>query len=66
MNDWSQTLAAFRLIAAQLSVKKVSHEIPASCHTVYRLIKGETRQPTKAVQAGVKRLVLRHRKIRRM
>jgi len=65
-NDWTQTLAAFRVIAAQLSVKKVSPEIPASCHTVYRLIKGETRRPSRAVRAGVERVVLRHSKLRRL
>lgn len=64
--EWSQTLAAFKVIAAKLSVQKVSHEIPSSCDTVYRLIKGETRRPTKAVRAGVERVVLRHTRTQRL
>lgn len=35
----------------------VADEIPADKVTAYRLIKGETKHPTRAIRAGIERIV---------
>lgn len=57
---WQDTCAKFRHIAAVQGVQKVADAIPAGRDTVYRLLKGETTLPTKAVQAGITKLVNQH------
>ncbi len=37
--------------------KRVADEIPAHMATVYRLVRGDTKAPSKAVEAAVERLV---------
>lgn len=39
------------------SVQKLADAIPAGRDTVYRLLKGETENPTRAVRAGIERLI---------
>jgi hypothetical protein len=57
---WEQTRRDFCRIAAQMGVAKVADEIPAGRDTVYRLIRGTTEQPTRAVKAGIERIVKEH------
>jgi len=55
--DWGSTRRAFRLIVAREGVEKVADAIPAGRDTVYRLIRGDTSHPTRAVRAGIERIV---------
>lgn len=55
--DWPETRRAFRRIVAREGVDKVADAIPAGRDTVYRLIRGDTSNPTRAVRAGVERIV---------
>ena len=56
-DKWPMILERFRFIAATKGIYKVSPDIPASAKTVYRMLAGETRRPSLAVKAGVKRIV---------
>lgn len=57
---WEDTRRDFCRIAAQKGVARVAEEIPAGRDTVYRLIRGTTEQPTRAVKAGIERIVKEH------
>ena len=59
-DDWVKTCRAFRRIAAAEGVANVAAEIPADPVTVYRLIGGVTERPTRAVRAGIERIVASH------
>jgi len=56
-DDWPQTRREFRRIVAREGVNKVADAIPAGRDTVYRLIRGDTSHPTRAVRAGIERIV---------
>lgn len=56
-DDWPQTRREFRRIVAREGVEKVADAIPAGRDTVYRLIRGDTSHPTRAVRAGIERIV---------
>ncbi len=58
--DWPETRRAFQRIVARQGVEKVADAIPAGRDTVYRLIRGDTANPTRAVRAGVERVVKEH------
>lgn len=55
------TIRQFRRIAARHGVEKIAEEIPADRATVYRIIGGETVRPTRAVRAGIERVVEAHK-----
>lgn len=57
MTKWSELDGALRRIAFRDGIKKTADRIPADRNTVYRIIKGETKKPSAAVQAGVERIV---------
>lgn len=58
--DWSNTQAKFRHIAATMGVRRIAKELPAHHATVYRLIRGDTQQPTHAMRAAITRIVKQH------
>lgn len=58
--DWEDTRAKFRRIAAQQGVRQIAKDVPASHTTIYRLISGDTAQPTHAVRAAIHRIVENH------
>lgn len=57
MANWPETRERFRYLVARKGVQNVADAIPAGRDTVYRLIKGETKEPTRAVRAGIERIV---------
>lgn len=57
MSNWDKVREQFRYLVARRGVQNVADAIPAGRDTVYRLIKGETTEPTRAVRAGIERLV---------
>jgi len=56
-SEWPSMRRQFARIAAKRGVQVVADAIPAGRDTVYRLIRGETQYPTRAVRAGVERIV---------
>lgn len=59
-DDWPDLRLKFRRIAAREGVSRIADEVPADRKTVYRLISGETQRPTRAVRAGIERVVHDH------
>jgi transposase-like protein len=55
--DWELTRKAFQQIVSKQGIRKVADALPAAHTTVYRLIKNETHQPTKALRAAIERIV---------
>ncbi len=55
--DWPTTRREFSRIAACEGVEKIAEEVPADRATIYRLIGGETHVPSRAVRAGIERIV---------
>jgi len=60
VRDWETTRRIFRRIAASEGVARVAPQIPADRVTVYRIISGEHEKPTRAVRAGIERIVTEH------
>lgn len=56
-DDWTRTLDKFRTAVGNEGVQKVADAIPAVPTTVYRLISGATRTPSRAVRDGIERFV---------
>lgn len=59
-NGWHAVKERFLHIAACKGIENVANAIPSGRDTVYRLIKGETLKPTRAVLAGIERIVAEH------
>ncbi len=57
MTKWSDLEDDFRRVVFQGDVDKIAAQIPADRSTVYRLIKGETQNPSSATKAGVERII---------
>ena len=57
MRPWHAIKPKFAQLVADEGPKVVANAIPAAVTTVYRLINGETRQPSGAVLANIERLV---------
>jgi hypothetical protein len=55
--DWCDIREQFRRLVGTEGVEKVAHAIPADPTTVYRLVRGDTRRPTRAVQASIEQLI---------
>jgi len=58
--NWDRTRELFRRVAAREGIRRVAEQIPAHHATVYRLLEGETECPTRAVRAGIERIVQQH------
>tara|TARA_R110002020_G_scaffold119609_2_gene272866 strand:- start:1514 stop:1738 length:225 start_codon:yes stop_codon:yes gene_type:complete len=58
MTSWEDIREEFAAVVFRQGVQKVADEIPADPVTVYRLVNGVTKQPTRAVRAGAERVVL--------
>ncbi|MEY4534392.1 MAG: hypothetical protein RLZZ246_710 [Planctomycetota bacterium] len=58
--DWRKTREEFCRLAARTGVDRIAAEIPAHPATVYRLIRGDTAEPSHAIRAGVERLLQQH------
>lgn len=55
-DNWDDVRQQFRRIAAREGFRRIADEIPASHTTVYRLVSGAV-SPSRAVRAGVERIV---------
>ena len=55
--SWEDIRPAFQRVAFKRGVDEVAQAIPADRATVYRILSGETRRPSRAVQEGVRRVV---------
>lgn len=55
--EWEVTRREFRRIVAREGVDRIAPEVPADRSTIYRLIRGETHATTRAVRAGITRIV---------
>lgn len=55
--DWIELEEPFRRVVFSASIDEVADAIPADRATVYRLLNGETRNPSRAVRAGVERVI---------
>lgn len=61
MSDgWQDTKKKFSRIAAREGFRQIAEEVPAHFTTVYRLVKGEHEHPSRAVRAGIERIVEKH------
>lgn len=63
-DNWPTTRREFSRIAAREGVEKIADEVPADPVTIYRLISGETRMPSRAIRAGVERIVQEHKEMK--
>lgn len=61
-DEWTKTCEAFQRIAATEGVYRIADRVPAAPNTIYRMIRGDTRCPTRAVRAGIERIVEEHQK----
>ena len=57
MRDWEELREEFVRVVVRRGVTNVSHLIPADRATVYRIVSGETERPSRAVIAGIERVV---------
>lgn len=60
--NWETTRQLFRRIAASEGVARVAEQVPADPVTVYRIISGAHKNPTRAVRAGIERIVAEHQR----
>lgn len=56
-SDWPTTRAEFCKLAACEGVRKIAERVPADPVTVYRIMSGETQNPSRAVRENIERLV---------
>lgn len=57
MKSWDQLRVELRTVVFRRTAEDVAREIPASRSTVYRIITGEVQRPSRAIRAGVERVV---------
>lgn len=55
--SWEDLREEFIRVVFQRGVSNVSHLIPADRATVYRIVTGQTERPSRAVIAGIERVV---------
>ena len=55
--SWAELRSAFCHVAFQRGIEVVAGEIPAGRATVYRIVRGETENPSLAIRAGMERVV---------
>jgi hypothetical protein len=58
---WEDLCKRLERVVFRRGVQAVADEIPAARRTVYRLLHGETKRPTRALLAGVERVVSEER-----
>lgn len=58
--EWVDIREQFRRLVGTEGVEKVAHAIPAAATTVYRLVRGDTQRPTRAVRASIEKLIEEH------
>jgi hypothetical protein len=58
--SWEETRREFCRMAAREGVYAIAEQVPADPQTIYRLIRGDTEMPTRAVRASIERLVEQH------
>ena len=61
MKAWADLRNEFELEVFRRGVTKMARAIPAGRTTVYRLLKGQVKRPTKAIRAGIERIVKEER-----
>lgn len=54
---WEDVRQDFRVIVAREGAAAIARRIPAHRSTVYRLVKGESRRPIRAIFVAVERVV---------
>jgi predicted lipase len=54
---WDELQDDLRRVVFRSNADEVAQQIPASRSTVYRIITGEIQRPSRAIRAGVERLV---------
>jgi len=54
---WDMLKPKLDRICLRRGILKVAAEIPANRATVYRLLNNETAQPSRAVEAGIERII---------
>ena len=59
-DEWSTTRQKFSRIAAREGFRRIAEEVPAHFTTVYRIVSGQHEHPTRAVRAGIERIVEQH------
>lgn len=57
MTSWSELKPKLHRACGKNGVQKVADAIPADRNTVYRLLRGQTTRPSKAIKAGIEKLV---------
>lgn len=57
MATWDEMRVRLERIVFSRSVGEVADAIPAGRRTVYRIIRGEVQRPTRAIRAGIERLI---------
>lgn len=56
--SWQELRPDFERVVFARGMSNVAHLIPADRATVYRLLRGDTQRPTRAVLAGIERVVI--------
>ena len=59
-DDWDALRVQLRRVVLRCGAARIAREIPAERSTVYRLIGGETHRPSRAVRAGIERILAEH------
>jgi predicted N-acyltransferase len=59
---WDKLKPEIERICLRRGIPKVANAIPANPATVYRLLNNETSQPSRAVEAGIERIVEREQR----
>lgn len=59
-DDWPTTYQKFRRIAAREGVRRTADDVPVDASNLYKLLRGEITTPTRAVRAGIERVVREH------
>lgn len=67
MRSWDDLQPEFRrvVLGRRAPIGEIADRIPADRATVYRLMNGETKHPSRAIIAGVERLVDEVSQVRR-
>lgn len=56
---WDELEEPFKALVFRDGVRQVAEKVPMDRATVYRIINGDTRRPSLAIQAGVERALER-------
>jgi hypothetical protein len=56
-DTWPETLERFKQLVAEKGVRNLTHVIPISGMTIYRIINGDVRRPIRAVERAIEEAV---------